>query len=99
MSTTRAETDDHAQAHPYADNGGRAVNERVQELAADRGVSMAQLALSWLLHDERVDAPIVGASKIQHLEDAVEALGVSLSASDLAYLEEPYEPVPVSGHE
>jgi aryl-alcohol dehydrogenase-like predicted oxidoreductase len=99
MSTKRAETDDYAQAHPYADNGGREVNERVQELAADKGVSMAQLALSWLLHNEWVDAPIIGASKIQHLEDAVEALAVSLSASDVAYLEEPYEPVPVSGHE
>jgi aryl-alcohol dehydrogenase-like predicted oxidoreductase len=99
MSTKRAETDDYAQAHPYADNGGREVNERVQELAADKGLSMAQLSLSWLLHNEWVDAPIVGASKIEHLEDAVEALDVSLSASDVAYLEEPYEPVPVSGHE
>ncbi len=99
MSTERAETDDYAQAHPYADNGGREINERVQELAADRGVSMAQIALSWVLHKEWVDAPIVGASKIEHLEDAVEALDISLSASDVAYLEEPYEPVPVSGHE
>ena len=99
MSTKRAETDDHAQAHPYADNGGREINERVQELAADEGVSMAQLSLSWLLHTEWVDAPIVGASKVEHLEDAVEALEVTLSPSDVAYLEEPYEPVPVSGHE
>ena len=99
MSTKRAETDDYAQAHPYADNGGREVNERVQKLAADKGVSMAQLSLSWLLHKEWVTAPIVGASKVEHLEDAVEALDVALSESDLEYLEEPYEPVPVSGHE
>ena len=98
-STTRAETDDHAQAHPYAENGGREVNERVQELAAERGVSMAQLSLSWLLHKEWVDTPIIGASKIEHLEDAVEAVEVSLSDSDLDYLEAPYQPVPVSGHE
>ena len=98
-STTRAETDDYAQAHPYAENGGREVNERVQELAAERGVSMAQLSLSWLLHKEWVDAPIIGASKVEHLEDAVEAVEVSLSDSDLDYLEAPYEPVPVSGHE
>jgi hypothetical protein len=99
MSTKRAETDDYAQAHPYADNGGREINERVQQLAADEGVSMAQLALAWVLHKEWVDAPIIGASKIEHLEDAVEALEISLSASDIEYLEEPYEPVPVSGHE
>lgn len=99
MSTKRAETDDYAQEHPYADNGGREINERVEQLAADRGVKMAQIALSWLLHKAWVDAPIVGASKIEHLEDAVEALEIDLSDSDIAYLEEPYGPVPVSGHE
>jgi len=60
---------------------------------------MAQIALAWLLHKEWVDAPIVGASKIEHLEDAVEALEIDLSGSDIEYLEEPYEPVPVSGHD
>jgi aryl-alcohol dehydrogenase-like predicted oxidoreductase len=99
MSTKRAETDDYAQEHPYADNGGKEINERVQELAAEKGISMAQLSLSWLLHKDWVDAPIIGASKIEHLEDAVEAIEIDLSASDIAYLEEPYEPVPVSGHE
>jgi aryl-alcohol dehydrogenase-like predicted oxidoreductase len=99
MSTKRAETDDYAQEHPYADNGGKEINERVQELAAEKGISMAQLSLSWLLHKDWVDAPIIGASKIEHLEDAVEALEIDLSASDIAYLEKPYEPVPVSGHE
>ncbi|MEF8915418.1 aldo/keto reductase, partial [Natronomonas sp.] len=99
MSTKRAETDDYAQEHPYADNGGKEINERVQQLAADKGVSMAQIALSWTLHKDWVDAPIIGASKIEHLEDAVEALEISLSASDIEYLEAPYEPVPVSGHE
>jgi aryl-alcohol dehydrogenase-like predicted oxidoreductase len=99
MSTRRAETDDYGQKQPYADNGGREINERVQQLAADKGVSMAQIALSWTLHKDWVDAPIIGASKIEHLEDAVEALEISLSASDIEYLEEPYEPVPVSGHE
>ena len=99
MSTKRAETDDHAQEHPYADNGGREINERVAELAADRGVSMAQISLAWLLHKDWVDAPIVGASKIEHLEEAVEALEIDLSGSDMSYLEEPYGPVPVSGHD
>ncbi|WP_299232817.1 aldo/keto reductase [Natronomonas sp.] len=98
-ATTRGESDDYAHEHPYADNGGREINERVAELAADHGASMAQIALAWLLHKEWVDAPIIGASKIEHLEDAVEALEIDLSDRDMEYLEEPYGPVPVSGHE
>jgi aryl-alcohol dehydrogenase-like predicted oxidoreductase len=98
-TTTRAETDDYAQAHPYADGGGREINERVQELAAEKDVKMAQIALSWVLHQDVVTAPIVGASKLEHLEDAVEALDIDLSESDQEWLEEPYEPVPVSGHQ
>jgi aryl-alcohol dehydrogenase-like predicted oxidoreductase len=99
MSTVRAESDDYAQIHPYAENGGREVNERVQELAADEGVSMAQIALAWLLHKDSVDAPIIGTSSVEHLEDAVEALEIDLSDSDMEYLEEPYGPVRVSGHQ
>ena len=99
LTTTRAETDDYAQAHPYAENGGREVNERVEELAAEKDASMAQIALAWLLHKDWVDAPIIGTSSIEHLEDAVAALDISLSDSDIEHLEEPYEPVPVSGHE
>ncbi|MFT4881887.1 MAG: aryl-alcohol dehydrogenase-like predicted oxidoreductase [Natronomonas sp.] len=83
----------------YRAGGGPEINARVEELADDRGVSMAQIALAWVLHQDTVDAPIVGVSSVEHLEDAVEALEVSLSDSDLAYLEEPYEPLPVSGHE
>ncbi len=99
LSTTRAETDDYAQAHPYAEGGGKEINERVQEIAAEKGVKMPQIALAWLLHQDWVTAPIVGASSIRHLEDAVEAVEIELSASDQAYLEEPYKPVEVSGHE
>ena len=60
---------------------------------------MAQIALAWLLHKDWVDAPIVGTSSIEHLEAAVEAVDISLSDSDIEYLEELYEPVPVSSHE
>jgi aryl-alcohol dehydrogenase-like predicted oxidoreductase len=98
-ATTRSETEEHMYDHPYREGGGKEINERVQELAADRGVTMAQIALAWLLHKDRVDAPIVGTTSVEHLEDAVEALEISLSSGDLAYLEEPYEPVPVSGHD
>ena len=98
-ATTRGETEEHMYDHPYREGGGQEINERVAELAADKGVTMAQIALSWLLHKDWVDAPIVGTTSVDHLEQAVEALDISLSASDIAYLEEPYEPVPVSGHE
>jgi aryl-alcohol dehydrogenase-like predicted oxidoreductase len=97
-ATTRGETDDHAHRHPYLEGGGVEINERVQELAADKGVKMAQIGLAWLLHKDWVDAPIVGTTSIEHLEDAVEALDISLSSSEMEYLEEPYEPVRVSGH-
>jgi aryl-alcohol dehydrogenase-like predicted oxidoreductase len=98
-ATIRGETDDLARGHPYFEGGGKEVNERVQELAAEKDVKMAQIALSWVLHKEWVDAPIVGTTSIEHLEDAVEALDITLSESDIEWLEEPYQPVRVSGHE
>jgi aryl-alcohol dehydrogenase-like predicted oxidoreductase len=98
-ATERGESEEHMYRHPYREGGGQEVNERVAELADERGVSMAQIALAWLFHQDWVDAPIVGTTSVEHLEDAVEALDISLSDSDLEYLEEPYEPVPVSGHD
>jgi len=83
----------------YQASGGVEINERVEELAAEKGVTMAQISLAWLLHQPAVDAPIVGTTSVEHLEDAVEATELSLSDSDLNYLEAPYEPVPVDGHE
>jgi len=97
-ATTRGETEEHLYDHPYRDGSGPEINDRVAEVAADKGATMAQIALAWLLHKDWVDAPIVGTTSVDHLEQAVEALEIDLSASDMAYLEEPYEPVPVSGH-
>jgi aryl-alcohol dehydrogenase-like predicted oxidoreductase len=98
-ATTRGEEDEIARQQPYLEGGGPEINERVAELADERGVKMAQIALAWVFEKEWVDAPIVGTSSIEHLEDAVEALEIDLSDSDVDYLEEPYEPVPVSSHE
>jgi aryl-alcohol dehydrogenase-like predicted oxidoreductase len=70
----------------------------VREVAAERGVSPAQVALAWLLGRPGVTAPIVGASRLQHLEEAVAATGVRLSAEEAARLEAPYRPHAVSGH-
>jgi aryl-alcohol dehydrogenase-like predicted oxidoreductase len=98
-ATLRGETEEHLYAHPYREGGGPTVNERVAELAEEKGVKMAQIALAWLFHKEWVDTPIVGTTSVEHLEDAVEALDIDLSPSDVEWLEEPYEPVRVSGHE
>jgi aryl-alcohol dehydrogenase-like predicted oxidoreductase len=98
-TTTRARTDEYGRDLPYFAGGGREVNARVEELAAETGVTMAQVALAWLFSKDVVDAPIVGTTSVEHLEEAVEALSVELSDSDVAWLEEPYEPVPVAGHE
>jgi aryl-alcohol dehydrogenase-like predicted oxidoreductase len=100
-ATTRGASDSerqHLYEHPYREGGGPEINERVEELAEEKGVSMAQIALAWLLHQDAVDAPIVGTTSIDHLEDAVEALEIDLPESDQDYLEEPYEPLGVSGH-
>jgi len=98
-ATARGASEEYLYEHSYRDGGGPEINERVAELAADRGVAMAQIALAWLLSKDVVDAPIVGTTSVEHLEQAVEALELSLSTSEIAYLEEPYEPVTVSGHE
>ena len=75
-----------------------AVVDRAAEVAAARGVPAAQVALAWLLHRPGVTAPIVGATRVEHLEDAVAAEGLSLGEDELARLEEPYVPHAVSGH-
>ncbi|GAA0527777.1 Predicted oxidoreductase [Halorubrum aquaticum] len=97
-ATTRGEHETSI-GRPYREGGGEEVNARVEELADERGVKMAQIALAWILEKDVVDAPIVGTSSVEHLEDAVEALDIDLSDSDVEWLEEPYEPVRVSGHE
>ena len=97
-ATARGESGEKLYEHPYRDGGGREINERVEELAEENGMTMAQISLAWLLHKDWVDAPIIGTTSIEHLEQAVNALDISLSDSDIEYLEAPYEPVPVSGH-
>jgi len=74
------------------------VVERVAEVAAERDVPSAQIALAWLLHRPGVTAPIVGATKLGHLEDALAAEQLTLSDEEIARLEEPYRPHPVLGH-
>ena len=96
-STKRAKSDGMAHDMYYAD-GDFTVVDRVAELADRHGVSQAQIALAWMLHNPAITSPIIGASKMPHLEQAVAALKVGLSTDDLAFLEEPYQPHPVLGH-
>jgi aryl-alcohol dehydrogenase-like predicted oxidoreductase len=70
---------------------------RVAEVAKARGVPRARIALAWLLHKPVITAPIVGATKLEHLDDAIGSLEVTLSAEEIAALEEPYVPHPVAG--
>jgi len=75
------------------------VVDRVGEVAAERGVPQAQVALAWLLHRPGVTAPIVGATKLGHLEDALAAEDLELSPKEMERLEELYVPHPILGHE
>jgi aryl-alcohol dehydrogenase (NADP+) len=95
--TTRAKTDDFAHKLYYEDTDFQIV-DRVVELASQRGVAPAQIALAWLLHQPGITAPIIGASKMEHLEQAVAALDIKLDDRDRTFLEEPYQPHPVLGH-
>jgi aryl-alcohol dehydrogenase-like predicted oxidoreductase len=81
----------------YHDASDRAIVERVAEVAEQRGVSRAQVALAWMLAQPAVTAPIIGATKPHHIDDAVASLDLELSADELAGLEEPYTPHAVSG--
>ena len=73
--------------------------ERVAEIAAKYEAPRVHIALAWLLQKEPVTAPIIGATKIAHLEDAVGALSVKLTPEEVAYLEEPYVPHRIVGHQ
>jgi aryl-alcohol dehydrogenase (NADP+) len=95
--TMRAQTDDLAH-HYYYQEADFAVVDAVTALAAKLGVSNAKLAYSWLLHRPGVTAPIVGASKLWQLDEAVAALDVKIAADDMARLDAPYRPHPVLGH-
>ncbi len=96
--TSRAKTDEFAHKLYYQDSDFTVV-ERVTEIAGKRGISNAQVALAWLLHQPGVTAPIVGASKPHHLEEALAALEVKLTEEELKSLAEPYTPHRVLGHQ
>ncbi len=96
-NSERAKTDGFAHSMYYQDADFK-VAERCAELAKRRGISSAQMALAWILHQPGVTAPIIGASKMYQLEEAVAALSIQLEADERKHLEELYQPHPVLGH-
>jgi aryl-alcohol dehydrogenase-like predicted oxidoreductase len=90
-TTTRAGSDERIDAL-YDPENDKLILERVAQVAADRGLPAAQVALAWLLHQPAVTAPIVGATKDRHVDDAVAAVDVALSEEETAFLAEPYRP-------
>jgi aryl-alcohol dehydrogenase-like predicted oxidoreductase len=74
------------------------VADRLAEVAAERGAPPAQVALAWLLGRPGVTAPVVGATRLGHISDALDAAGLTLTAAETARLEEPYVPHPVLAH-
>ncbi len=95
--TVRASSDEFAETlYTYADFD---VVDQLVEVARGRGIPPAQIALAWLLHKPGVTAPIIGATKIGHLDDAIAAAEVSLSEDEIKLLEQPYLPHPIRGHQ
>ena len=96
--TSRARSDAFSQELYFQDSDFD-VAERCAGVGQRRGVNAAQIGIAWLLHKPGVTAPIVGATKLQHLDDAVASLAVKLTPEEIRSLEEPYQPHPVLGHE
>jgi len=95
--TLRVRTDALAKTR-YTQEDNFVIEQRVSELAEARGVPMAQVALAWMLSKPFVTAPIIGATKPHHLEDAVAALSIQLTPDEIKRMEEAYQPHPVIGH-
>ena len=96
-STTRGRTDPFSVTLGLGSRQDEAIRKRVVETAEKLNTKPAVVALAWVLSKPFVTSPIIGASKLNHLEDAVAALEVKLSAEEIASLEEPYVPHPVAG--
>ena len=96
-SAARSDSDEFGRTLCDTSASGREIAQRVAAVALARGVSRAQVALAWVASNPAVTAPIVGATKIHHLEDAVAALDLELTEEEVATLEEPYVPHEVAG--
>jgi aryl-alcohol dehydrogenase-like predicted oxidoreductase len=94
--TTRSRSDDFAHRMYYSEDDFK-VLERTRELAGRKGQRPAQVALAWMLHKPAITSPIIGATRLSHLEEALAALEIRLETDEIAFLEEPYRPHSVAG--
>ena len=95
--TARAKSDDYADEMYFRENDFTII-ESVKKIAEKRSVTNAQIALAWMLNKSHITAPIIGASKMEHLDQAIAALDIDLSEDEVSSLEEAYQPHPVLGH-
>jgi 1-deoxyxylulose-5-phosphate synthase len=95
--TTRANTDPFANGLYFREEDFT-VADRAREIAKERGVTGSQVALAWILNKAHIAAPIIGATKMDHLDQAIAALDIKLSGDEIKRLEEPYKPHPILGH-
>jgi aryl-alcohol dehydrogenase (NADP+) len=97
--TTRAKSDANILTPSAFREGDYEIRDRVDAMAKERGVTSAQVALAWLLHQPVVTAPIVGASKMKHLDDAIAAVDVRLSDDEVKGLSKGYQTRRIMGHQ
>lgn len=95
--TSRAKSDDYAETMYYREEDF-SVAKRAQEIAQKRGATSSQIALAWLINKPHITAPIIGATRMEHLEQSIAALDIELSEAEIAALEEAYKPHPILGH-
>jgi aryl-alcohol dehydrogenase (NADP+) len=95
--TKRAKSDEHAH-NMYFSEADFEIVERLKEVADHLEKSPAQIALAWMLHKDGITSPIIGATKMRHMDEAIEAVDIELSDDDITYLEELYQPKPIAGH-
>jgi aryl-alcohol dehydrogenase (NADP+) len=95
--TARAKTDQHAH-HMYFSDADFEIVERVKEVAERLKKSPAQIALAWILHKDGITSPIIGATKMRHMDEAIDAIEIELSDDDITCLEDLYQPKPIAGH-
>jgi 1-deoxyxylulose-5-phosphate synthase len=97
-TTARAKTDEFAKNMYFRENDFEVLSV-VEQIAKERGIKPVQVACAWILQAPGVSAPIIGATKIDHLKEAIAAVDVKLTPDEVAALEKPYKPHPILGHE
>ncbi|KAJ7775121.1 aryl-alcohol dehydrogenase [Mycena metata] len=99
QSTSRANSDILPAAAYVQSTANQTIAKRVEEIAKKRGITMAQVSLAWVLSKEGVSAPIIGSNSLKNLADLIAAIHIKLTEEEIKYLEEPYQPMGILGHQ